>query len=49
MESFPPAGFINLPWWQVYGAVLRAEELDRRAWIDGLARKWRLVLREGAD
>jgi hypothetical protein len=32
-RSDPPLGLINAPWWEVIGAPLLAEELDREQWI----------------
>jgi hypothetical protein len=43
MNDTPPLGLIDLPWWVIYSAPLRAEQLDQEAWITGLAAKWRLV------
>lgn len=35
--------WVNAPWWEVYGAQLRAEDADRAAWVDAIARAWCLV------
>lgn len=47
MDSRPPA-WVDAPWWEVYGAQLRAAELTQRAWINALARAWCLVRVPGA-
>jgi hypothetical protein len=43
--SAAPA-WIDAPWWEVYGAELRAHELTQRQWINALAKAWGLVRRE---
>ena len=45
MHGYPPPGWIDAPWWQVYGAPLRAEQLSGEAWIDQLALAWCLIRR----
>jgi hypothetical protein len=46
LPPFPPPGWVDAPWWEVYGAELRAAYLTRQDWIETLARAWGLVRRE---
>jgi hypothetical protein len=38
-----PPPWIDAPWWEVYGAQLRAEQMTREAWIEKLAKAWCLI------
>lgn len=43
MNPYPPFGLVELPWYEILAAPLRAEEISREVWINELTRKWGLI------
>lgn len=41
--KYPPIGYIDAAWWEVFGAELRAEHLTQQAWVDALALAYRII------